>query len=226
MSKIICISKGHTPDVDPGACANNLREVDLTDDIGGRVAEKLSAYDCTVLLVPRTDSLAARAAFANEQGAALYLSIHCNGGGGTGFESYIWSFDHLDSTLAGEYQAIIHGAVMGYLAPLGVKDRGMKARNFDVLRLTNMPAVLLENLFVDNAWDAKLLADPAFRGRLANEIAYGVARAMELKLKDPCRNCQRVNELIVERGNLFAKASRLRQIIKQAQDDLAAAGVV
>ena len=79
---------------------------------------------------------------------------------------------------------------------------------------------------IDHAEDAKLLADPAFRGSLANEIAYGVARALDLKLKDPCRNCARVNELIVERGNLFAEASRLRQIIKQAQGDLAAAGVV
>ena len=34
-------------------------------------------------------------------------------GGGTGFESYIWSFDHLDSTMADEYQAIIHGADQG-----------------------------------------------------------------------------------------------------------------
>lgn len=223
--KTICLSAGHN-ETDPGACGHGLRESDLTGDIVSLIASKLAAYEATVLQAPRYDSLADRAAYANKMGADLYLSIHVNGGGGTGFESYIWSFDHLDSTLADEYQAIIHGAVMGYLAPLGVTDRGMKSANFDVLRLTDMPAVLLENLFVDNTWDAAKLRDPAFRAGLANEIAWGIVRALDLKLKDPCRNCQRVNELIVERGNLFAEASRLRQIIRQAQGDLAAAGVV
>lgn len=227
MSKTICLSAGHTPGVDPGAVGNGLQEAVLTGDIVDLIAAKLAAYDCSVLPVPRTDSLAARAEYANNAKADLYLSIHVNGGGGTGFESYIWTFDHLDGTLADEYQSIIHGAVMGYLAPLGIANRGMKARNFDELRLTNMPAVLLENLFIDNTWDAAKLRDPAFRAGLANEIAWGCVRALDLKLKavDPCLNCQRVNELIIERGNLFAENTKLRQIIKQAQGDLAAAGV-
>lgn len=226
--KTICISNGHggindAGIFDPGAIGEGLIESDLTDDIGGRVVQKLSAYDCSVLLVPRTDSLAARAAYANKMGADLYLSIHVNGGGGTGFESYIWSFDHLDSTMADEYQAIIHGAIMGYLAPLGVANRGMKARNFDELRLTNMPAVLLENLFIDNTWDAAKLRDPAFRAGLANEIAWGCVRALDLKLKavDPCLNCAMVNELIIERGTLFAENTKLRQVIAQASGVLA-----
>lgn len=226
--KTICISNGHggindAGIFDPGAIGAGLIEADLTDDIGGRVVQKLSAYDATILLVPRTDSLAERAAYANKMGADLYLSIHCNAGGGTGFESYIWSFDHLDSTLADEYQAIIHGAIMGYLAPLGIKDRGMKARNFDELRLTNMPAILLENLFIDNDWDAAKLRGAAFRAGLANEIAWGVVRALGLKLKavDPCVNCARVNELIIERGTLFAENTKLRQVIAQASGVLA-----
>lgn len=220
MGKIICLSAGHG-DADPGAIGNGLQESDLTGDIVGRVATKLSAYDATVVIVPRTDSLAARADYANNAGADLYLSIHCNAGGGTGFESYIWKFDYLDGTLADEYQAIIHGAVMGYLAPLGVADRGMKSANFDVLRLTDMPAVLLENLFVDNAWDAAKLADPAFRDGLANEIAWGIVRALSLQKKDPCTNCPRYNDLFVENGVLFAENSKLRQVIAQAQGVLA-----
>lgn len=220
--KTICLSAGHN-ETDPGACGHGLRESDLTGDICGMVASKLAAYEATVLQVPRYDSLADRAAYANNAKADLYLSIHCNGGGGTGFESYI----HPGAgERTQEIQTVIHSAVMALLEQYDVINRGRKEADFQVLRETAMPAVLLECLFVDHAEDAKLLADPAFRDRLANEIAYGIARTLNLKMKDPCRNCQRVNELIIERGNLFAEASRLRQIIKQVQGDLAAAGVV
>ena len=220
--KTICLSAGHN-ETDPGACGHGLRESDLTGDIVSLIASKLAAYEATVLQVPRYDSLADRAAYANNAKADLYLSIHCNAGGGTGFESYV------HPSAGGrtqEIQTVIHNSVMAYLERYDVINRGRKTANFRVLRETAMPAVLLENLFIDHAEDAKLLADPAFRDGLANEIAWGVARALDLKLKDPCRNCTKVNELIVERGNLFAEASRLRQIIKQAQGDLAAAGVV
>ena len=228
MSKRIAVDKGHGGTnadgvYDPGAVGNGLRESDLVDVIGDGVISRLSLFQCTVLEVPRFDSLSARASWANVYGADLYLSIHCNAGGGTGFESYV----HPNAgERTQEIQTTIHSAVMAFLERYDVVNRGRKTADYQVLRETAMPAVLLECLFVDHAEDAKLLADPAFRDRLANEIAYGIVRALDLKLKDPCRNCQRVNELIIERGNLFAEASRLRQIIRQAQCDLAAAGVV
>lgn len=41
---------------------------------------------------------------------------------------------------------------------LGTTDRGIKARaDLGVLRKTNMPALLIETAFIDNAQDAALL---------------------------------------------------------------------
>src|SRR5690606_27435986 len=61
--------------------------------------------------------------------------------------------------------------------------RGKKAANFAVLRETRMPAVLTENLFIDNASDAKLLKDPAFLDRIARGHVEGIAKAFGLKKK-------------------------------------------
>jgi N-acetylmuramoyl-L-alanine amidase len=201
---------------DPGAVGNGLRECDLTLDIVRRAKDKLSAYEVDFRIAPQ-GSLAERVSFANDVCADFFLSVHVNAGGGTGFESYIWTFDYLDGTITDELQAIIHHAVMGYLGPQSLTDRGPKAANFEVLRETDMPALLLECLFIDNPWDSAKLKDNAFLNGLANEIAWGLVRAFNLQKKDPCANCQKVNELIIESGKIFAENTRLRQIISQVQ---------
>lgn len=203
---------------DPGAVGNGLRECDITLDLCKRIKDKLSAYDVDFLIVPQV-SLGERVNVANLLQADFYLCIHINAGGGTGFESYIWTFDYLDGTTSDEIQAVVQGAVMGYLGLHGVVDRGQKAANFQELRETDMPALYLECLFIDNPADAANLKDDAFRNGMANEIAWGLVRAFNLKKRagQDCNNCQKVNDLIVERGVLFAENTQLRQTIKQAQ---------
>jgi N-acetylmuramoyl-L-alanine amidase len=46
-----------------------------------------------------------------------------------------------------------------------------------------MPSALFENLFIDNDNEAKLLADPVFINKLANEYAYAFSIALDLKRK-------------------------------------------
>ena len=223
MSKIIILDSGHTPGIDPGACANNLKESDLTGDLCDRIATKLSAYDVDVRLCPRTDDLSERAAFANNAGADFFLSIHCNAGGGQGFESYVYTSASAESERVRKF---IHESVAEHLKKFSVVDRGMKTANFAVLRETSMPAALLECLFVDNINDATLLKNDTFLNVLANGVAWGLVVAFDLQKKvvtDPCANCQKVNDLIVERGSLFAENTRLRQIISQAESVLASA---
>lgn len=189
---------------------------DLTLDIVKRIKEKLSSYDVDFQIGPQ-GSLSERVAFANNADADFFLSIHVNAGGGTGFESYIWTFDYLDGTTSDELQVIIHDAVMGYLEQQGVTDRGQKAANFKVLRETDMSALLLEYLFIDNPEDAAKLKSDTFLNGMANSTAWGLVRAFGLKKKaDSCANCQKVNELIIELGEKDAEISKLRQTIKQA----------
>lgn len=181
MSKIICLDAGHTPGVDPGACANGLQESDLTGDICGRIATKLAAYDCTVLQVPRTDSLQARCDFANNAGADCFVSVHINAGGGTGFESYIYTSAGAGAIALREY---LHEACVYYGKQHGIADRGRKSANFAVLRDTNMPAVLLELLFIDTEQDAALLKDEMYLSGISAAIGYGIIKAMGLTLRE------------------------------------------
>ncbi|MCL6561223.1 MAG: N-acetylmuramoyl-L-alanine amidase, partial [Firmicutes bacterium] len=86
MPKIV-IDMGHGG-TDSGASGNGLVEAVITGQLGVIVKDKLAGYDAEVLLAPR-GSLSERAAFANQAGADLFVSIHVNAGGGTGFESYV-----------------------------------------------------------------------------------------------------------------------------------------
>jgi len=184
---ILVLDKGHGGK-DPGACGNGLEEANLTDDICNRIAAKLVPYDVQVKFAPRSDSLNERAAFANDLGADYFCSIHINAGGGTGFESYVHT-DAGDDTE--RIRTMLHSTIYsGFLAGQGVVDRGKKRANFAVLRETYMPAVLLENLFIDTAKDAARLSDPAFLNGLANEIAYGLVVALNIPRKQVAQEVQ------------------------------------
>lgn len=169
---------------DPGGCGNGLKEKDLTLYRVLRTAKTLQDnYIVDVLLTRSSDetvSLQKRCDLANAWGADFFLSDHTNAGGGTGFESF---------RLPGAYastiqkQAVIHNEIMGYLKGFGLRDRGMKTANFQVLRETKMSAVLIECLFIDYASDAQLLKQAAFQDGLADATARGIAKALELKAK-------------------------------------------
>lgn len=187
MSKLIVFDKGHggidsSGTYDPGACGYGLKEADLVDDICNRTVNKLVNYDVQVRITPRSDSLSERADFANNLNADYFCSMHINAGGGTGFESYIYTDA---STESERIRTVLHDAIYnGFLASQGVVDRGKKSANFAVLRLTDMPAVLLEILFIDTAEDAAKLADSVFLDGLANEMAYSLAMVLGLTRKE------------------------------------------
>src|SRR5690606_9045497 len=64
-----------------------------------------------------------------------------------------------------------------------VRDRGKKRANFAVLRETKMPALLTENLFIDNASDAAKLKSEQFLLQIAHGHVIGLERAFGLKKK-------------------------------------------
>ena len=157
-----------------------------------------------------------RAQFANDCNADLFLSIHVNAGGGTGFESYIYPGAKERTR---KLRDIIHNAIIA----LPIRDRGKKEKNFCVLRETVMPAVLLECLFIDNEKDAALLIDEVFRDKLANEVAWGIAQALELEEigHAPCANCQQANELMMEVDRLRSENAKYRQAISAIRNFMA-----
>ena len=176
MAKIVVLDAGHGGH-DPGAQSGGLREKDLTLDIVKRTINKLKKYNVKVIATRTTDkfiSLSGRANIANKNKADLFVSVHINSGGGTGFESFIYNGSIQSSTKS--FQNTLHKAIMNKIS---VNDRGKKSANFAVVRETNMPAVLTENLFVDG--DNKSLNQGSVLDNLAQGHADGIAEFLGLK---------------------------------------------
>ncbi|GAK10617.1 N-acetylmuramoyl-L-alanine amidase [Geomicrobium sp. JCM 19039] len=174
----IFLDPGHGGN-DPGAVGNGLQEKDLVLDIGLRVRDLLEEYAGVEVEMSRTTDvfvdLSQRATLANNWGADYFVSIHINAGGGTGFESFIHSAPSQDEV---NFQPLIHNAIMSQIS---VSDRGQKSQNFAVLRETSMPAILTENLFIDNSSDAALLSDSSFLQSVAVGHANGIADIFDLE---------------------------------------------
>ncbi|MDY7223991.1 N-acetylmuramoyl-L-alanine amidase [Halalkalibacterium halodurans] len=176
----IFIDPGHGGS-DPGAVANGLREKDLTLAIAKALKKYLEQFEGIEVRLSREDdrflSLAERTRLANEWGADIFISIHINAGGGTGFETFVFTNASSKSVA---YQNVIHEEIMKVM---GVTDRGKKRANFAVLRTSRMPAILTENLFIDRASDAAKLKDPTFISYVAKGHGEGIVKVFGLKRK-------------------------------------------
>lgn len=168
---------------DSGAVGNGLREKDLTLDIVKKIGNLLAEYEGVEVHYTRTDDrfleLSERAEIANKLKADYFISVHINAGGGTGFESYIYNGNVSQAAIA--YQNVIHQEIMKAIG--NVRDRGKKRANYAVLRETHMPAILTENLFIDNANDAAKLKSEQFLLQVAHGHVQGIVKAFGLKKK-------------------------------------------
>ncbi|MFN2747224.1 MULTISPECIES: N-acetylmuramoyl-L-alanine amidase [Bacillus] len=177
----IFIDPGHGG-TDPGATGNGLQEKNITLQIALALRNLLlDEYQNVSVQLSRTSdqtvSLTQRTNAANSWGADFYLSIHINAGGGTGYEDYIYPGVGAPTTT---YQNIMHEEI---LKAVDFNDRGKKTADFHVLRESNMPALLTENGFVDNANDANKLKSPTFIQSIVRGHANGLARAFSLSKK-------------------------------------------
>lgn len=177
----IFINPGHDMDLDPGACANNLREVDIALAVGEKLKKTMEVigYPCQLLqsdnLNGETKGKPNVCATANNSGADIFVSIHCNSAANTsakGTETLVYSTGGKAELLAKCIQTQIVNS-------LNMVDRGIKVRpDLCVLRETTMPAVLVEAAFISNQEDAYKLM---YRiEEFANAIARGITDAEKL----------------------------------------------
>jgi N-acetylmuramoyl-L-alanine amidase len=172
----VYIDPGHGG-TDPGASANGLQEKNLTLAIALQTRDLLKAGRSVDVRMSRTSditrSLSYRTDDANAWGATIFVSIHINAGGGTGFESYRYPTAGASTT---RLQSLVHSRVLsGMRSVASVTDRGQKTANLHVLRETAMPAVLTENLFIDTVANANLLKRADFITATARGHANGIA---------------------------------------------------
>lgn len=170
----IFINPGHAPNgqPDPGACGCGLRECDITLDVSNKVKYYLEAVGYEVCVM-QSDDLAAVTNIANEWGADLFISPHCNAFNGVarGIETLVYRNGGDSEMLANCMQNQLVDTLQGIDGT--IPDRGIKERpGLWVLKSTNMPAILVEIAFIDNEDDAKLLVEQQ------DEIAKAMARGI------------------------------------------------
>lgn len=181
--KKIFIDPGHGGK-DPGASGNGLNEKDITLDLALELAKRLRGCNCEVRLSRDKDTyvaLGTRAHDAHAWDADLFFSIHVNahtGSAANGYEDF--TYPVVGATTA-NIRKELHPHIAKVWTDAGRANRGMKTANFQVLRETTMPAVLVELGFISNPQDASLLKQPAFRDKLVGAMAAGIAEAMGLQ---------------------------------------------
>lgn len=129
--------------------------------------------------VPR-DDLQARCDVANDLGADVFISIHCNGASSSsahGTENWASTHDALGTQLGRFVQTAV-------LEQTGQRDRGAGQMDFYVVRWTNMPALLIETGFMSNPTEGALIANASWRQRYVRGIVNGLNRWMAT---DPMR---------------------------------------
>jgi len=185
--KLIVIDAGHGGS-DSGAIGTlnqaSVYEKDLTLSMALKVRDILRNNGYHVEMTRETDTyptLQARAIFANDSNAAIFVSIHINSVSGmpnvSGTEVYYSSINNgsdygvKSSTLAKNIQDAL-------IAELSSKNRGVKQAEHVVTRTSLMPAALVEVGFISNEEELKNMASDEYQNKVANAIAAGITKTI------------------------------------------------
>jgi len=174
----------------------NHYEKEFTLDWARRLESVLAANGWSVFLTRTNDSdlaLSNRVLFAEEHKAGVFLSLHFNSAAPNdneaGLETYCLTPRGMPSTLTRgfEDESEVSFANNAFDAPNlqlacrvhkallqvnGHRDRGVRrARFLGVLRGQQRPAILVEGGYLSNPREARLIAQPEYRQKLAEAIA-------------------------------------------------------
>lgn len=201
-SPVIVLDPGHGgSDSGTRSVHGRSAEKDYTLDWARRLQSLLSANGWKVYLTRATDcdmSLSNRVAFAEERKADLFLSLHFNSAAPNqneaGLETYCLTPAGMPSSLtrgfaddlslsfpnnnydSGNLQLAlaVHRAL---LQVNGRRDRGIRHARFPgILRNQQRPAILIEGGYLSNPAEARQIADSAYRQKLAEAVAQGIAQ--------------------------------------------------
>src|SRR2546426_7659893 len=196
---------------DKGQVSRYGAEKDFALDVARKLRPILQAKGLRVIMTREGDyfvPLEVRAHIANAARNSIFISIHFNATNddpnATGFE--IFSFtprgapSTSDSAIASSsfsmqpgsevdaqsmaLSACIYHSLLGHIPEY---DRGIKRARFAVLRLTKVPAVLIEGGFLTEHGECRLIANKDWRGKLAGAISVGIEnyRALPLNKQPP-----------------------------------------
>jgi N-acetylmuramoyl-L-alanine amidase len=192
---------------DKGQVSRYGAEKDFALDVARKLRPILQAKGFRVIMTREGDyfvPLEVRAQIANSARNSIFVSIHFNATNddpnATGFEIFSFTPRGAPSTSDGmvtsrsfnmqpgssvdaqsmALSACIYHSVLGQLREY---DRGIKRARFAVLRLTKVPAVLIECGFLTERGESKLISNKDWRAKLAGAIGIGIENYQALPVK-------------------------------------------
>src|ERR1051325_6881112 len=192
---------------DKGQVSRYGAEKDFALDVARKLRAILQAQGFHVIMTREGDyfvPLEVRAKIANSARNSIFVSIHFNATNddpnATGFEIFSFTPRGAPSTSDGNVNAnsfnmqpgssvdaqsvalsaCIYHSLLGQLREY---DRGIKRARFAVLRLTKVPAVLIEGGFLTEGGESKLISNKDWRAKFAAAIGVGVESYQALPIK-------------------------------------------
>jgi N-acetylmuramoyl-L-alanine amidase len=180
LGRIVVLDPGHGGD-DTGTVAHGLTESEVTLDLARRIEGRLSAIGVTVLFTRSATTGPGdldRATMANQAGADIMLSLHCDStdqSQASGVATFFWGLERFGAWSAvGEHLAnLIQREIV---SRTGLTDCRAHPRGWQLLQRTQMPTVRIEAGYLSHQEDASRLADPAFLNTLAEAIVIALQR--------------------------------------------------
>src|SRR6266487_3303543 len=206
----VVVDPGHGG-YDKGQVSRYGYEKDFALDVARKLRPSLQSKGLRVIMTREGDyfvPLEVRAQIANKARDSIFVSIHFNGTNddpdATGFEIFSFTPRGAPSTSDSAVRsssfsmqpgsevdaqsmalsACIYHSLIGHIPEY---DRGIKRARFAVLRLTKVPAVLIEGGFLTERGESKLISNKDWRGKLAAAIGVGIEnyRALGVKKQPP-----------------------------------------
>ncbi|WP_042349297.1 N-acetylmuramoyl-L-alanine amidase [Bacillus massiliigorillae] len=178
-SQVLVIDPGHGG-TDPGKVGFGLKEKDIVLNTSLLLKKLLIQTPLNVKYTRETDVtldlVKDRVPYALSVKGNTFVSIHANGGGGTGSETYYWGKVSKAATnpYVSDSKMLAEFIQKRLVVALDTRDRGIKHGDFHVIRENQMPAVLVELAFMDTKADSEKLNSPVYRQKAAEAIYLGI----------------------------------------------------
>lgn len=170
---------------DNGTESKTSKEKDLTLQISKKLANKLAKQKDIQVVVSRTDdtylTLMDRVNLANNSSADVLVSIHLNaeknGHTATGIETW---YRNKATDGSKDLAQSVQSTIVSYVK---VRDRGIVENNFEVLRESKMPAILVECGFLTTPSEEQKIINAKYQDQLTEGIVQGILSYLDSKGK-------------------------------------------
>ncbi|USK59497.1 SH3 domain-containing protein [Peribacillus asahii] len=177
-NKVIVLDPGHGAQ-DPGAIGSEHREKDLTLSTAKKVQAKLEAAGAKVVMTRTGDTyptLSERVQISKKNNADVFISIHYNASAdktANGIDTFYWTTYMNEKELAEIVQEEL-------IKSTGLKNRGSKTGNFQVVRTNDGASLLVELGFISNPDEEAIISTTEFQNDAATGITNGLKKYFDL----------------------------------------------